>query len=149
MHVYMRTGNISASRKTWVVTIRENPSARAALVNVPVLWEVKKFTSSVAYVFLWVKDNTDELDARLFVVHNERDLANLDSGMVVSPSDERVGWFENVIDSDDDLRSVSNAARDVGIGHERMIVLKIVLKAILILASYSIFRSIYQESTAR
>lgn len=111
MHVYMATGKVSTSRKNWAVTIRENPSARAALVNVPVLWEVKEFTSSVAYAFLWVKDNTDEVDARLFVVYNGRDLKKLDSSMVVSPNDKRVEWFKNVIHSDD-LRKVSTAENE-------------------------------------
>ncbi len=41
----------------------------------PVLWEFKEFTSSVAYSFLKVKDNIDEVDARLFVVYNGKAVA--------------------------------------------------------------------------
>ncbi len=99
MYTYMESGKTSTMKNDWLVTLQENPSTRAVFVNIPVLAEVKEFASSVAYVFIWVKDTAGEMDSCLLVSIDGRDLASLDTSMVVSPNDERVQWFNNVIDT--------------------------------------------------
>jgi hypothetical protein len=108
MYRYMDSGKTSIPKKEWLDTMRENSSVRAAHVNLPILLDVKEFATSVAYVFLWVKDNTDELDNGLFVTMNWRELMSLDPSMIASPDDERVQWFNNVICSLNDLSVVDD-----------------------------------------